>query len=43
VVDFAVVPIAGPFPGYVDNGSVRALAVLSDKPNPRLPKLPLAK
>ncbi len=43
VVDFAVVPIAGPFPGYVDNGSVRALAVLSDKPNPRVPKVPLAK
>jgi tripartite-type tricarboxylate transporter receptor subunit TctC len=42
VVDFAVVPIAGPFPGYVDNGSVRALAVLSDKPNTRLPKVPLA-
>lgn len=41
VVDFAVVPIAGPFPGYVDNGSVRALAVLSDKPNPRVPKVPL--
>jgi tripartite-type tricarboxylate transporter receptor subunit TctC len=42
VVDFAVVPIACPFPGYVDNGSVRALAVLSDKPNPRVPKVPLA-
>jgi tripartite-type tricarboxylate transporter receptor subunit TctC len=42
VVDFAVVPIAGPFPGFVDNGAVRALAVLSDKPNPRLPKVPLA-
>jgi tripartite-type tricarboxylate transporter receptor subunit TctC len=42
VVDFAVVPIAGPFPGYVDKGSVRALAVLSDKPNPRVPTVPLA-
>jgi tripartite-type tricarboxylate transporter receptor subunit TctC len=41
VVDFAVVPIAGPFPGYVDTGKVRALAVLSDKPNPRLPGVPL--
>lgn len=40
VVDFAVVPIAGPFPGFVDNGSVRALAVLSDMPSPRLPKVP---
>jgi tripartite-type tricarboxylate transporter receptor subunit TctC len=42
VVDFSVVPIAGPFPGFVDKGSVRALAVLSDKPNPRLPTVPLA-
>ena len=42
VVDFSVVPIAGPFPGFVDKGSVRALAVLSDKPNPRLPNVPLA-
>lgn len=42
VVDFSVVPIAGPFPGFVDKGSVRALAVLSDKPNPRLPSVPLA-
>lgn len=42
VVDFAIVPIAGPFPGYVDKGLVRALAVLSDKPNPRLAKVPLA-
>ena len=42
VVDFSVVPIAGPFPGFVDKGSVRALAVLSDKSNPRLPSVPLA-
>ncbi len=42
VVDFSVVPIAGPFPGFVDKGSVRALAVLSDTPNPRLPNVPLA-
>ncbi|MBM3386786.1 MAG: hypothetical protein FJY36_03850, partial [Betaproteobacteria bacterium] len=39
-VDFAVVPIAGPFPGFVDNGAVRALAVLSETPSPRLPKVP---
>lgn len=42
VVDFAFVPIAGPFPGYVDKGMVRAIAVMGDKPNPRLPNVPLA-
>lgn len=41
-VDFAVVPIAGPFPGFVDNGSVKAIAVLSGTPSARLPKVPLA-
>lgn len=41
-VDFALVPVAGPFPGFVDKGIVRALAVLNDKPSPRLPGVPLA-
>jgi len=41
-VDFAVVPIAGPFPGFVDNGAVKAIAVLSGTPSTRLPKVPLA-
>lgn len=39
-VDFAVVPVAGPFPGYVDNGSIKAIALLSNTPSARLPKLP---
>lgn len=43
VVDFALLPIAGPFPGMVDKGAVKALAVFSDKPNARYPNLPLAK
>lgn len=42
VVDFALLPIAGPFPGFVDKGAIKALAVLSDKPNSRYPNLPLA-
>lgn len=41
-VDFAILPIAGPFPDFVTNGKIRALAVLGDKPNARFPKLPLA-
>lgn len=41
-IDFAVLPIAGPFPDFVTNGKIRALAVLGDKPNARFPKLPLA-
>lgn len=41
VVDFAIVPIAGPYPGFVDSGQVKAIAVLSDTPNQRLPKVPL--
>lgn len=42
VVDFALLPIAGPFPGFVDKGAIKALGVLSDKPNSRYPNLPLA-
>ena len=41
-IDFAFLPIAGPFPDFVQNGKIRGLAVLSDKPNPRFPKMPLA-
>ena len=41
-VDFAIMPIAGPFPDFVSTGKIRALAVLGDKPNARFPKLPLA-
>lgn len=41
-VDFSVVPIAGPFPGFVDKGSVKAIAILGDTPSARLPKVPVA-
>lgn len=41
-VDFAYVAIGGPFPGFVDNGNLKAIAVLGDAPSSRFPKLPLA-
>ena len=41
-IDFAVLPIAGPFPDFVESGKIRGLAVLSDKPNARFSKIPLA-
>lgn len=42
-IDFTFVPITGPFPGFVDNGSVKAIAVAATSPSPRFPKVPLAK
>jgi tripartite-type tricarboxylate transporter receptor subunit TctC len=42
-VDTALVPISGPFPGFVDNGHLKALAALGDAVHPRLPTLPLAR
>ena len=42
-VDYAFMPIAASFPGFVDNGSLKALIVTANAPNPRLPKVPLAK
>jgi tripartite-type tricarboxylate transporter receptor subunit TctC len=41
-VDFALVPIAGPFPGFIDKGTIKPIAVLSGAPSTRLPKVPLA-
>lgn len=41
-VDFAYFAIGGPLPGFVDNGSVKAITVLGDAPSSRFPKLPLA-
>jgi tripartite-type tricarboxylate transporter receptor subunit TctC len=40
-IDFALLPIAGPFPDFVESGKIRGLAVLSEKPNARFPKMPL--
>ena len=42
IVDFAVLPIGGPYPDFVTSGKLRGLAVLSDKPSARFPELPLA-
>ncbi|MDI9332811.1 MAG: tripartite tricarboxylate transporter substrate binding protein [Cytophagales bacterium] len=42
-IDFAFLPIAGPVPGYVEAGNVKALAVASNEHSPRFPKLPLMK
>lgn len=42
-IDFALLPVGGPFPGFVDNGSIRALATFGDVVNVRLPKVPMAK
>ena len=41
-VDFAFLPLAGPFPGAVDSGGIRAVAMLSTTPSPRFPKVPVA-
>lgn len=42
IVDVSLMPIAGPIPGFVDKGAIRAIAVFNDKPSPRLPSVPLA-
>jgi tripartite-type tricarboxylate transporter receptor subunit TctC len=39
-LDFAFMPMAGPFPGFVDSGTIKGLAVSSTEPLARLPKLP---
>lgn len=39
VIDFAVVPLAGPVLGAIDNGQIKALAVASSAPIARMPKL----
>ena len=41
-VDFAFLPLAGPFPGAVDSGGIRAVAMLSHAPSARFPKVPVA-
>jgi tripartite-type tricarboxylate transporter receptor subunit TctC len=40
-LDFAYLPIAGPVPGFVESGNVKALAVASSQTSPRFPNLPL--
>jgi tripartite-type tricarboxylate transporter receptor subunit TctC len=41
VLDWAVLPIAGPVPGAIDAGQVKALAVVSPVPVARLAKVPV--
>lgn len=42
VIDFAVVPLVGPVMGAIDGGQIKALALASNQPLVRMPKLPLA-
>jgi len=42
VIDFAVVPLVGPVLGAIEGGQIKALAIASNQPLARLPKLPLA-
>jgi tripartite-type tricarboxylate transporter receptor subunit TctC len=39
VIDFAVVPLAGPVLGAIDNGQIKAIAIASSQSYARLPKL----
>jgi tripartite-type tricarboxylate transporter receptor subunit TctC len=41
-IDFAFLPLAGPFPGAVDSGGIKAIAMLSSAPSSRFPKVPTA-
>lgn len=41
-IDFAFLPLAGPFPGFIDSGNIKAIAVLSTAASSRFPKLPTA-
>mgnify|MGYP003417536768 FL=1 len=42
-IDFAFVPVAGPFPGFVDSGGMKIIAITGAKPSPRFNKAPLFK
>jgi tripartite-type tricarboxylate transporter receptor subunit TctC len=42
VIDFAVVPLVGPVMGAIDGGQIKALALASNQPFARMPRLPLA-
>jgi tripartite-type tricarboxylate transporter receptor subunit TctC len=42
-IDIAFLPIAGPFPGFVDSGAMKILAIAGSAPAPRFPKAPLMK
>lgn len=42
-IDFAFLPIAGPFPGFVEQGGIKIIAVTGAKPHAKFPKAPLFK
>ncbi len=41
-IDFAFLPLAGPFPGAVDAGGIKAISMLSSAPSSRFPKVTTA-
>lgn len=41
LVDFAFLPIAGPFPGFVESGNLKIIAIAGAKPHPIFSKEPL--
>ena len=41
-IDFAFLPVGGPFPGAVDSGGIKAIAMLSSAPTTRFPKVATA-
>ncbi len=43
VINFAAVPLVGPVLGAIEGGQIKALAVASNQPLARLPKLPVAR
>ena len=43
VVDFAFLPVAGPFPGFVEKGNMKIMAISGTKPHPKFPSAPLIK
>jgi tripartite-type tricarboxylate transporter receptor subunit TctC len=43
IVDYAFLPIAGPFPGFVDDGRFKLIAVTSNVPHSRFNKAPMVK
>jgi tripartite-type tricarboxylate transporter receptor subunit TctC len=43
VIDFAFVPMAGPFPGFVEKGTMKLIAITGSKVNPKFPNAPVIK
>jgi tripartite-type tricarboxylate transporter receptor subunit TctC len=40
-IDFAFLPVAGPFPGFIDKAQMKMIAITAKKPSPRFPNAPL--